>query len=312
MGWKWVAKAALQKGMSLAPHPQRINYVFQHHVTRATTLQPAFVQMRIEWSAMHLDALRRLGRAEPGFHAVELGSGWYPVVPLCYFLAGADRVSMCDLEDLGRPELAVQAVDALVDAHGRGELDGLGPIEQDRVDRLRAVRDRIAEVGHVDALASIGLHVTPGDARDLLVRQPPDLISSNTVFEHIPPEVLVGILERFGRISTTGTVMSHLIDLCDHYAYIDPGVSIYHFLRYSDRAWRLIDNQVQPMNRLRASEYLTLYERAGVPVTEEHLRDCDPLALVGQPLAPRFMTMDPADVACNASHLVTVFDRAGS
>lgn len=312
MGWKWVAKAALQKGMSLAPHPQRINYVFQHRVTRATTLRPAFVQMRIEWSAMHLDALRRLGRAEPGFHAVELGSGWYPIVPLCYFLAGADRVTMCDLEDLGRPELAVQAVDALVEAHGRGELDGLGPIDADRVDRLAAMRDRIAEVGHVDALASIGLHVTPGDARDLIVPRPPDLISSNTVFEHIPPEVLVGILERFGRISTTGSVMSHLIDLCDHYAYIDPGVSIYHFLRYSDRAWRLIDNQVQPMNRLRASEYLTLYERAGVPVTEEHLRDCDPLALVGQPLAPRFMAMDPADVACNASHLVTVFDRAGS
>ena len=29
--------------------------------------------------------------------------------------------------------------------------------------------------------------------------------------------------------------MSHLIDLCDHYAYIDSDVSIYHFLRYSDR-----------------------------------------------------------------------------
>lgn len=307
MGLKWVAKAALQKGMSLAPHPQRINYFFQHHVTHATTLQPAFLQMRLEWSAMHLDALRRLGRAEPGFHAVELGSGWYPIVPLCYFLAGADRVAMCDLEDLGRPELAVQAVDGLLDAHGRGELDGLGPIDGDRVERLRAVRDRIPATGHVEALAEIGLHVTPGDARELHVPQPPDLISSNTVFEHIPAEVLEGILVRFGQVSTTGTVMSHLIDLCDHYAYIDDSVSIYNFLRYSDRAWRLIDNQVQPMNRLRASEYLGLYERAGVPVTEEHLRGCDPLALVGEPLAPRFKAMDPADVACNASHLVTVF-----
>jgi hypothetical protein len=307
MGAKWVAKAVLQKGMSLAPHPQRINYVFQDKVTRSTTLAPDFLAMRIEWSGMHLDALRRLGRAEPGFHAVELGSGWYPIVPLCYFLAGADRVALCDLEDLSRPELAVQAVDGLLAAHDRGELDALGHVDPDRVDRLRAVRDRVLSSGHREALAELGLHVTPGDARELTLAQPPDLISSNTVFEHIPAEVLVGILARFAEISSDGSVMSHLIDLCDHYAYIDPDVSIYHFLRYSDRVWRLIDNDVQPMNRLRASEYLRLYERAGVPVTEEHLRGDDPLALIGEPLAPRFKAMDPADVACNASHLGTRF-----
>lgn len=307
MGAKWVAKAVLQKGMSLAPHPQRINYVFQDKVTRSTTLGAEFLAMRIEWSGLHLDVLRRLGRAEPGFHAVELGSGWYPIVPLCYFLAGADRVALCDLEDLSRPELAVQAVDGLLAAHDRGQLAALGDLDPERVERLRAVRDRVLDAGHRAAFAELGLHITPGDARELTLPQPPDLISSNTVFEHIAPDVLEGILARFAEISTEGSVMSHLVDLCDHYAYIDPDVSVYHFLRYSDRAWRWIDNDVQPMNRLRASEYLALYERAGVPVTEEHLRGDDPLALVGEPLAPRFKAMDPADVATNATHLVTRF-----
>lgn len=308
MGVRFVAKAVLQKGMSLAPHPQRVNYFFQRHLSRSRTTRPAFLQMRIEWSSMHLDVLRRLGRADPGFHAIELGSGWVPIVPVCYFLAGAERVAMVDLEDLGRPELALQAIDSVLGAHERGELESLGEIDPARVDRLRTVAEQIPLVGHHEALASIGLHVTPGDARELQVQRPPDLISSNTVFEHIPPAILEGILRRFGQVGAPGTVMSHLVDLCDHYAYVDSSVSIYHFLRYSDRAWRLIDNEVQPMNRLRASEYLDLYARAGVPVTEEHLRGCDPLALVGEPLAPRFKTMDPADVACNASHLVTRFD----
>lgn len=124
--------------------------------------------------------------------------------------------------------------------------------------------------------------------------------------EHIPADVLERILVRFRELSATGTVMSHLIDLCDHYAYID-SVSVYHFLKYSDRAWRWIDNDIQPMNRLRASEYRALYERAGIPITEEHLRGDDPLALVGEPLDQRFKTMDPADVATTTSILVTKF-----
>jgi hypothetical protein len=140
------------------------------------------------------------------------------------------------------------------------------------------------------------------------VPDPPHLISSNTVFEHIAPDVLEGILRRFAEIAGPGTVMSHLVDHGDHYAYVDDRVGIHHFLRYSDRAWRWIDNGVQPMNRLRASEYERLYERAGVPLTEVDHRGCDPLALVGEPLAPRFRAMDPADVACTSSLLVTRFD----
>jgi hypothetical protein len=128
------------------------------------------------------------------------------------------------------------------------------------------------------------------------------------VFEHIDPTVLEGILMRFGQIAGPNTIMSHLIDHGDHYAYIDDTIGVHHFLRYSDRMWRLIDNDLQPMNRLRASEYVEMYQRCGIPIVEEDHRGCDPLALVGEPLAPRFKAMDPADVACTSSLLVTRFD----
>lgn len=307
MRGRWIAKAVVQKAISYLPDPQRANYFFQDRVTRSTTLDEHRVHQQVAWAAQHLDAFRRLGRApEQGFSALELGSGWYPIVPLSYFLAGADRVWMVDLEDLCRPELAVQAVDALAAAHGRGELAALGPIAAERVERLRDVGPRIVAEGHVAALARLGLAITPTDARTLSLPDPPDLISSNTVLEHIDATTLTEILRRFSTIAGEGTVMSHLVDHCDHYAYIDDDVSIYHFLRYSDRAWRLIDNRVQPMNRLRASEYRAIYERLAIPLTEEHLSGCDPSALDGHTLAPRFAEMDPADVACTASHLVSV------
>lgn len=303
----WIAKAVIQKGISVLPDPQRVNYVFQHRVTRSTTLTSASVHQRVGWAAMHLDAFDRNGGRREGAVAVELGPGWYPIVPLCLYLAGADSVHMVDLEDLGRPELAVQAVDAMVRAYDQGELDALGPLDAARVDRLRELRHDVLPLGHVAALARIGLLVTPMDARELQLSPAPDLICSNTVLEHIPPDVLEPILARFGELAGPGTVMSHLVDHGDHYAYVDDSIDVYHFLRYSDRAWRWIDNDVQPMNRLRASEYVELYERAGVPVTEEHRRGDDPLALVGIPLAERFRAMDPADVACVASHLVSRF-----
>lgn len=307
MGGKWVVKAVLQKGMSFLPDPQRANHFFQEHVTHGTTLTPEFLRMRIDWAAGHLDALRRLGDPSPGFHAVELGSGWFPIVPLCYFLAGAGSVDLVDLEDLSRPELVSQAVAGLVDAHREGLLEPLGPIDDARVAELAAVGSRIGTDGHVAALRSLGLVVRPTDASTMDVERPPALISSNTVLEHIPAVVLEAILVRFREISEPGTVMSHLIDLCDHYAYVDDSVSVYHFLKFSDRQWRWIDNDVQPMNRLRASEYREIYARARVPITEEHLLGDDPLALVGEPLDARFKAMDPADVATKVSTIITRF-----
>lgn len=313
MRGRWVAKAVIQKAISFLPDPQRANRLFQHHVTRSTTLDEAGARMRLDWALLHLRTFRRLGdRPDRGFSALELGAGWYPVVPLTYFLAGADRVWMVDLEDLCRPELAVQAVDAVLRAHDRGHMDELGAVDPDRVARLRRAREEVTTRGHVAALGALGLQVTPTDARTMVLPEPPDLISSNTVLEHIPPDVLFAILRRFGQISRPGTVMSHLVDLCDHYAYVDPEIGVHHFLRFSDRVWRLIDNDVQPMNRLRAPDYRDMYTRLGLPLTEEHREGCDPSALEGEPLAERFAAMPPADVACTSTHLVSVMERVGA
>ncbi|MBU6216456.1 MAG: hypothetical protein KGR17_07605, partial [Acidobacteria bacterium] len=110
MHTKWAAKAVVQKAISVLPHAQRANYLFQDRVTRSTTLKRTAYEQRLRWAGDHLGALRRLSpERSDGFTAVELGSGWYPIVPICLFLGGADQVWQVDLEDLGRDELATQA-----------------------------------------------------------------------------------------------------------------------------------------------------------------------------------------------------------
>jgi hypothetical protein len=309
MGVRWIAKAVTQKAISLLPHPQRVNFLFQDKVTRGTRLTPTYVGQQFDWVAMHVDALRRHGGHLEGARVVELGSGWFPFVPLALSMGGADRVTMVDLEDLGRPELLLRTVDEVIAAEADGRLRrAVGEIHADRLELLRASRRRLAAgADRLGVMATMGLEVRAGDARQLVLDEPPDLICSNTVLEHIEPQVLEAILARFRDLARPGTVMSHLVDLCDHYAYVDPSVSVYQFLRFSDRAWRWIDNSVQPMNRLRASEYRAIYERLGIPVTEEHLTANDARELAGARLSPRFATMDPADVACTSTWLVTRF-----
>jgi hypothetical protein len=155
----------------------------------------------------------------------------------------------------------------------------------------------------------LGLAPAFGDARQLVTATAPQVICSNTVLEHIHPDVLVGILARLAEVAAPGAVMTHLVDLCDHYAYFDESVDVYHFLRYSDRTWKWIDNDIQPLNRMRAHEYADLYEKAGVELTEEHRLEFEVGDLFGVPLDDRFRKMTPEQVACKAIWLVS---RLGS
>ena len=60
--------------------------------------------------------------------------------------------------------------------------------------------------------------------------------------------------------------MSCSVDLHDHYAYADPRISVYNFLRYSDRTWNAINSKLHHQNRLRAPDYIRLFGEAGMTI----------------------------------------------
>ena len=100
-----------------------------------------------------------------------------------------------------------------------------------------------------------------------------DLITSNNTFEHIYPEVLEGILQKLKTLCKSGGVMSHAIDLSDHFAHMDKSITIYNFLKFSDVQWKWIDNRIQPMNRMRIYNYRVMYAKNNIPITEEINRE---------------------------------------
>ncbi len=57
-----------------------------------------------------------------------------------------------------------------------------------------------------------------------------DFICSNNTFEHIPADILSAILREFKRVIKPGGLMSHFIDMSDHFAHFDSRITIYNFL----------------------------------------------------------------------------------
>ena len=110
----------------------------------------------------------------------------------------------------------------------------------------------------------LGIELLLTDARRIdLPAGHVDLFVSNNTLEHIPKDVLVGIFREFRRVGRRDSVMAHHIDLSDHYAGFDPSITVYNFLRFSERRWRLFNNRLHYQNRLRISDYRCIHVEAG-------------------------------------------------
>ena len=308
---KGMLKAVVQKALSFLPQKHRLNYLFQKHITKGVQLSDVYFEDRLVHAFHHLEAYRRYKGDLRGASVLELGTGWYPVVPVFFFLAGADRVQSIDISPLTDRE-KVLATLRRYQAVGSRELPGL----PERWAMLERILEAPADFSREALLKTLHLQCLVTDARRLPL--PPagvDLITSNNTFEHIYPEVLRGILQEFKRIAKPDALMSHFVDMSDHFAHLDDGISIYHFLRFSDRAWQWIDNSIQPQNRWRITHYRALYRRLGIPITEEQNRPGDLEALRREPLAPAFADLPEADLAVSHSYLISWFgagDREGT
>ena len=80
----------------------------------------------------------------------------------------------------------------------------------------------------------------------------------------IPTEVHV-----FAAENGVSDYLSAVIDLSDHYARFDSSISSYNFLRYSERAWALVNSGLHHQNRLRRPDYLAACRAARLDVLWE-------------------------------------------
>jgi hypothetical protein len=262
----WLLKAAVQGAISPLPGRDRLNHLLQKHVTGSVALTQEMVERKLAQCHRHLESYRALRGTVPR-HVLELGTGWYPIIPIEMVMEGVERVTTIDVNPLcdgTRARAALQRLGAAAPADG-------------------PARDARA------LLEPLGVRLLVGDVRNSgLDEGSVELFVSNNTLEHISPGVLEEIMAEFRRLATPGAVMDHFIDMSDHYAHFDRKLSEFNYLRYSDRRWRVFNNRLQYQSRLRGSDYRRIIEGAGFKVVVEDPQRGSAEELAQIKLAPRF------------------------
>ena len=271
---KWVLKAIVQKVISYLPFSRNINFFFQKHVTKGVHLSDEYFYDRLSHARSHLKAFNdHSGKSIPS-SSLEIGTGWYPVVPIAFFLSGVNTIYSVDIELLTSKKRIQRTIQRILEAQKNGELSTYLNISPNRLETLSNIDGDFDNLSLDKIFEQVKLTYLIQDARKLeLGDNSIDLVNSNNTFEHIYPELLKPILKEFKRIVNKDEgIMSHFIDMSDHFAHFDQSINIYNFLKFTEKQWARIDNSIQPQSRLRMDDYKKIYTDLKIPITEESFR----------------------------------------
>lgn len=272
---KWHLKAVIQKTISFLPNGHKVNYWFQKNITKGVQLGDTYFYDRLEHAKNHLEALSKFSGSLEGKTTLELGTGWYPVVPFSFFLCGAASVNTVDISNLTNKDKLKDTVKRFIELIENDTLKQYLDAKADRIEVLKQVAKDFDSLTFEDILAKLHINYLIIDARNLkhIPEFSIDFVHSNNTFEHVYPSILADILKEFKRITKKEGLMSHFVDMSDHFAHFDKTITIYNFLQYGNSTWdKMIDNSIQPQNRWRFAQYISLYKDLGIPVSDTKIR----------------------------------------
>jgi SAM-dependent methyltransferase len=297
----WIAKAVGAKALGVLPGSDSLHYRLQRHVTRSLPTSRRVFRRQRARAVAHVEAYLQHGPERPLAEAVfyEFGAGWDLTIPLVYRALGVERQVLVDIRPNVRLELVNHTLRRL--RKGRAALR--------RVAR-RPVRGLGPPLGSSAELEPrFGIrYLAPCDARATgLPSASVDFVSSTSTLEHIPEPDIVPILAECRRLLRPDGVLSARIDLRDHFSYADSRLSPYSFLRYSPRAWRLLNSRLLYQNRLRLTNHLRLIETAGfelVAVDADQPCERAQEELRSVPIADAFRGYSREDLAAGTAFVV--------
>ncbi len=233
----WKLKAKIQSAVSLLP--SSASYAAYYWIQRRFGgLKQTNPISRLTAAIETWKQIQGQHYAPAGKVFFEVGTGRVPLVPLAYWLMGAEKTITIDLNPYLKTDLVAESLQYI--SENKEEILSLfgSLLDRRRFDELLAFnRDSDFSVYKFLDLCRIN-YISPGDAADTrLPAQSIDFHTSFTVFEHIPLEILRKILEEGNRIIKNDGLFVHRIDYSDHFSHSDNTISAINFLKYSDDEW---------------------------------------------------------------------------
>lgn len=304
---KWILKAIVQKIISYLPLKHKFNYFFQKYVTKGVDLTDEYFFDRLKNASNHIKSYMKISGKMFPENCLELGTGWYPTVPLTYFLTGADRIFSVDISFLTSKKRIKNTLEKFIICNQKGILSNYINFIPERLSILENLLQNYEQYSLEEVLQKLKITYLIEDARKLSLNENSiNLISSNNTFEHIYPHILKPILTEFKRVvNKENGVMSHLIDMSDHFSHLDKSINVYNFLQFSDNQWKWIDNSIQPQSRLRIYDYRTIYQDLNIPITEEVFSDGNLNELNSIKLDDKFSDKSLKEIAISNCHFIS-------
>lgn len=292
----WRLKGVLQKTLSALPGGTALNSRLQLRMGDLRNFEKN-VDMKVtgDWATL-MSYLHRAEVPVDGLDILEIGSGWHPALPLCFSLAGARSCRTYDIVRLMDPQLTFRMLSRL-EAHLPRIAQAAG-INQQRVHWAWAELKSASTLEDLLKRARVEYRA-PGDARSTgLPDASIDLVYSNSVLEHVRPDILPGLMREAMRILRPGGVVAHCVACNDHYAHFDRAISFVNFLKYNSAEWSRWNNDLNYQNRLRKSDFLRVATDAGLHVVQVNttVRKGVREALANMKIAPEFAAYSAEDL----------------
>jgi len=296
----WRIKGVLQGLLSKVPGGTVANDALQRAVGgRRNESAHIDIKFRADWQ-FQMKVLRDLDFHIQGRDLLEIGTGWLPVFPLCFALAGARRIYTFDLHRHLNLRVMVKALHEL-ERHLPAIAEACGDAEslvRERWQRLVAAGDG------AQILAAAGIEYrAPADATMTgLAPASVALVFSNSVLEHVTPQVLAPMMRESCRLLQADGLSLHSVNCGDHYAYFDRSITQAHYLRFTEREWRKWNNDLLYQNRLRPIDFVDAARAGGMDVLLDlHVPRAELMARFEQiPIAPEFRHYPPEQL-CSSS-----------
>ena len=200
----------------------------------------------------------------------EVGTGRVPVVPIVYWLMGAELTITVDLNRYLKPVLCEELL-RYISKNQKAFVALFDQLPDHRPNKLRLERflsfaesqptsvDDLLDMCNIDYRAPCDASLSGLSASTV------DYHTSYTVLVHIPLPVLSAIMDEGSRILSPKGLFVHRVDYTDHFSHSDKSISAINFLQFTEETWqRLAGNRYMYMNRLRHDDFLTLFQTRGI------------------------------------------------
>ncbi len=194
---------------------------------------------------------------------LEIGTGHAPIVPIVFFLSGAESIITIDLNrrldiDITRTSLKwmLENRNMLAEMYAEIVKPSLWNERFHIIEQFWSDPDLFLSKANIQYLAPANA------AKTKLSEKSIDYIFSISVLEHIPEEIICKIGIESKRILRDDGLIIHLIDLSDHFQHQDHSITKINFLRFSKKEWmQIANNEFAYCNRMRKSDYLAMFEK---------------------------------------------------